>query len=146
MKHLKGFNELSSETYSKLMSNTDSYPITRNNGNIKLADKKENVNKIARESFLRNFYKEFPKNSKETEVDTNQGTLTFYDLKFQANYTNYHLLYKDTSGRIHEFTFGNDNEIYDCNVSWDKGKDIKFYNNSEDKLKRMLQYNTGWKK
>jgi hypothetical protein len=109
MKHLKSWetftsvNELRTETYSKIANSTSGYPTTRyaatmaappedRESRMKYADKMGRVNDLAREAFIRGFLNEFPYGS--TKIETLDGTsYSFAHIKFNANHTNYELMF-----------------------------------------------------
>jgi len=103
MKKLKTFkelNELSTNTYSDLMNKTSNYPWSKffsknpdKDTNIKeLGTQQCRINKLSRERFEQEFYKEFPIGS--ITINTSEGEYVFDDIKFKSNFTYYDIIFK----------------------------------------------------
>jgi hypothetical protein len=89
---LKFNEELNVETYADIMNKTENYPWVKFLGDkLNKADKMKTVNTLANELFTKEFLKEF-----NTGLTINNGDVewTFEGIKFNANYTNYTLIFK----------------------------------------------------
>jgi hypothetical protein len=89
---LKFNEELNVETYADIMNKTENYPWVRFLGDkLNKADKMKTVNTLANELFTKEFLKEF-----NPGLTINNGDVewTFEGIKFNANYTNYTLIFK----------------------------------------------------
>jgi hypothetical protein len=89
---LKFNEELNVETYADIMNKTENYPWVKFLGDkLNKADKMKTVNSLANELFTKEFLKEF-----NTGLTINNGDVewTFEGIKFNANYTNYTLIFK----------------------------------------------------
>ena len=87
-------NELNLDTYAKVMDNTDSHPYDSPGKN---KDKRASANSNAKELFVREFYKTFPKEqTKINLIGKKSGQkyfLTFSRINLKSNFTNYDLIF-----------------------------------------------------
>jgi hypothetical protein len=126
--------ELDLSTYSKVMNRTYDYPWIKFLGDkMGVAKKYENINKIANELFK----KEFNKKYNSTIINNGNEIYNFYDIKFNTNYTNYLLIFKNKINDTLYIKFDKSNGYYVDKYNFEDN----FDNTSKNKLKDMLQYN-----
>ena len=104
MKHLKFFEELNPSTYRNLRNRTADYPWykysgTNTDADKSRADKMGRINKLSKERFEQEFYKEFPKDTTTIKVydsldPKNIVELLFNEIQWRANWTYYDLDFK----------------------------------------------------
>lgn len=138
----KKLRELNIDTYAKAMDTTEMYPWTRmlsgeyeNPKHVGL--KQQRVNKLARDRFTQEFYKQYPLNS--TIIQTSIGPMAFEGIKFNTNYTNYTLMFGDVQSFPSMLFIKYDNQDGYWIDSMDKS--IKLDNSSAQLVKDMLKYN-----
>ena len=91
----EGLNELDTQKYSDLMDKTYDFPWTNYLGNKEKGGKEGRVNRLARERFIQEYMKEFPKGT-PIELVGKSGKiykLGFNTISFDTNYAKYILLF-----------------------------------------------------
>jgi hypothetical protein len=81
--------EMDLKTYATVMNKTENYPWIRMLSKDKNGKKEERVNKLAKNRFIDEFFKKFPRKSESTNILTNDGEYNFGGVHFNTNYTNY---------------------------------------------------------
>jgi len=104
MKYVKTFEELSINKYANLMDRTENYPwsgFMATGDTKKKADKMGRINNASNKRFLEEFYKLYTKGEIKIYFSDRYAEyeLSFFDLKFNTNYTNYDLIFKTESGK-----------------------------------------------
>lgn len=137
-------NELNTSTYADLMNKTSEYPWVRyfSKNPDKYTNPKEpgtqqeRINNSARDRFVSEFYKEFPKGS--VIINTNEGRYKFSQISFRSNFTYYDVIFESMDDGIGRFLWimpsGNDYYIDK------KGLEITD-NNSDKMIRELLKYN-----
>jgi hypothetical protein len=95
---IKFNEELKLKTYADIMNKSEKYPWVRNLGDkLSKSDKLESINTLAKELFTREFLKEF-----KPGLTINNGAQewSFEGIKFNANYTNYSLIFESGNERL----------------------------------------------
>jgi len=138
IKDSNAVNELELSTYANQMDSTESYPWTKYASSDKssksIGNKKQRVNDLSKERFTHEFYKKYPKDT--VDIVTNKGVLKFHGIKFNTNYTNYDLIFKDRTDSL-IFIQSDPTGFY-----IDKHKGIEISDErSINKIEDMLQYN-----
>ena len=136
-------SELDLTTYAKQMDSTENYPWTTylSNDSDKytnqkhIGNKKARVNNLSKERFETEFYKKYPKES--TTIMTNIGELPFMGIKFNTNYSNYSLMFKDISSQMDSYIFIQ----YSRDGYYIDNESIEINQDSEQLVKDMLKYN-----
>lgn len=132
-KSLNPLNELDLSTYAKMMDKTESYPWIKFLGDKqKVAEKYKNINTLAKELFTREFEKKYNSES----IKDGDTSYTFDTIKFNANYTNYSLIFKSKSGDRLLIKYATDGYYVDSSDFKDELDE-----RSKNKLKEMLKYN-----
>lgn len=124
------------EDYARIMNKTADYPWTRNAGNKEEAERMEQANNSAKRNFEELFYRTFTKEA--TKIITNNGPYSFHGIKFNANYTNYSLIFKDNTSIGNYLWLKPEKNGY-----YIDSQNIKIADKaSDDLLNKMLDYNS----
>tara|TARA_R110000772_G_scaffold17946_3_gene49951 strand:+ start:116311 stop:117579 length:1269 start_codon:yes stop_codon:yes gene_type:complete len=147
----RGLVELDMDTYATQMDKTADYAWTTFLSKDKDAhsnpkekgNKQGRVNKLSRDRFENGYYKQYP--TKMTKINSNIGSLTFQGISWQANYTNYDLVfsvdnYESTNGYPRHFGIkyehGSENNLYLTQ------RGVELDQESISKAQEMLKYTT----
>jgi len=128
-------NELELSTYAKSMNKTEDYPWIGFVGNKVKAGKYENINTLAKDLFSREFNKKY----NNVSIKNGNTIFKFTGVRFNTNYTNYSLIFKNDSNR-NELLFIQYDKSNGYYVDEHEFQD-NFDEESKNILKDMLQYN-----
>jgi hypothetical protein len=142
-------NELNTDTYSDLMNKTSDFPWAKffSKNPDKDTNPKEpgtqqgRINKLSRDRFVTEYYKEFPKGS--LTINTSEGKYIFDSINFKSNFTYYDLIFRHMDDGVGRYLWimpsGHDYFI--------DRKGLTLTDDKSDKIIRdLLKYNHGFLK
>lgn len=128
----KFITEMDIESYGKLKNKTSDYPWVKYFGNPELASKYKNINKLADDLFTKAFNKKY----NDVKIKNGNDLFTFQGIRFNTNYMNYHLIFKN-SDDYHIFIKKDNKSYYVDKYNFEDNFDQE----SQKIILDMLKYN-----